>query len=219
MEQQARTWEESPNIAKRRRKQGVNRSYTVGFDAIFIITRFRINPCLYSGFSWARCSPWDIEQWVGPSAFGLHLTDDVNSLDRRRHTSMDKKFAIKSLYFSFQSTVSVIIFYSTLYMYVLDKRNTLWLRDTVRQTSQMSVCIKSLYFSFQSTVSVIIFYSTLYMYVLDKRNTLWLRDTVRQTSQMSVWPYHVITKYSYCIRFYMSHVQYHQAPETVTCVW
>ena len=136
MEQHARTWEESPNIAKWRGKQGVNRPYTVDFDAIFFITRYRINPCSYSGFLWARCSPWDIEQRVGPSALGLHLTDDVNSLGRRRHTSIDKYFAIKSLYFSFQSTVSAIIFYSTSYMYVLDKRNTLWLRDTVRQTSR-----------------------------------------------------------------------------------
>ena len=34
---------------------------------------------------WAMCSPWDIEQRVGPSALELHLTGDVSSLG-----SMDK---------------------------------------------------------------------------------------------------------------------------------
>ena len=115
--------------------QGVNRQYTGNFGVIFFITRYGINPCLYSGFLWARCSPWDIEHRVGSSPFGLHLTGDISSLGRRRHTSMDKEIAIKSLYFSFQSTVNAIILYSTSYMYVLDKKNTLWLRDTVRQTS------------------------------------------------------------------------------------
>ena len=60
-----------PNIAKWRRKQGVNRQYTGDFDAIFFITRYGINPYLYSGFLWERCSPWDIQQCVGPSALGL----------------------------------------------------------------------------------------------------------------------------------------------------
>ena len=112
--------------------------YTSDFDAIFFITRYRIIQYPYSGFLWARCSPFsDIEQRVRPSALGLHLTGDFSSLDRRCHTSIDKKFAIKSLYFSSQSTVSSIIFDSTSYVYVLDKRNTLWLRDTVRQTSHI----------------------------------------------------------------------------------
>ena len=74
MEQHSRTWEESPNIAKWRRKQGANRPFTVDFDAIFFITRYRINPCLYSGFLWARCSPRDIEQRVGPSGFTWQMT-------------------------------------------------------------------------------------------------------------------------------------------------
>ena len=60
------------------------------FDAIFFITRYWINPYSYSGFLWARCSPWIIEQRLGPSALGLHLTGDVSSLGRRRHTCMDK---------------------------------------------------------------------------------------------------------------------------------
>ena len=63
---------------------------TGDFDTIFFITRYGMNPYSYSGFLWARCSPWDIEQRVGPSALGLHLTGDVSSLCRRRHTSMDK---------------------------------------------------------------------------------------------------------------------------------
>ena len=50
---------------------------TGDFDAIFFIARYGINPYSYSGFLWARCSPWDIEQRVGPSALGLHLTGDV----------------------------------------------------------------------------------------------------------------------------------------------
>ena len=76
----------NPNIVEWRWKQAVNRQYTDDFDAIFFI----INPYLYSGFLWARCSPWDIQQWIGPSTPGLHLTGDVSSLDRRRHTSMGK---------------------------------------------------------------------------------------------------------------------------------
>ena len=51
--------------------------YTGDFDAIFFIIRYGKNPYLYSGFLWARCSPWDIEQRVGPSALGLHLTGEV----------------------------------------------------------------------------------------------------------------------------------------------
>ena len=35
--------------------------YTGDFDAIFFITRYWINPYSYSGFLWARHSPWDIE--------------------------------------------------------------------------------------------------------------------------------------------------------------
>ena len=50
MEQHGRTWEESANIAKWRRNQGVNRQYTVDFDAIFFITRYGINPYLYLAF-------------------------------------------------------------------------------------------------------------------------------------------------------------------------
>ena len=57
MQQHARTWEESPNIAKWRRKQGVNRQYTGDFDAIFFITSYWLNPYLYSGFSLARARP------------------------------------------------------------------------------------------------------------------------------------------------------------------
>ena len=64
--------------------------YTGDFGAILFITRYGINPYSYSGFVWARCSPWDVEQRVGPSALGLHLTGDVSSLGRRRHTSTDK---------------------------------------------------------------------------------------------------------------------------------
>ena len=64
--------------------------YTGDFGAILFITRYGINPYSYSGFVWAMCSPWDVEQRVGPSALGLHLTGDVSSLGRRRHTSTDK---------------------------------------------------------------------------------------------------------------------------------
>ena len=60
MEQPARTWEESPNITKRRRKLGVNRQYTGDFDAIFFITRYGINQIPYFGFLWTRCSPFGI---------------------------------------------------------------------------------------------------------------------------------------------------------------
>ena len=80
----ARTWEESPNIAKRRRKQGAKRRYTGiyagDFDAIFFITRYWINPYSYSGFLWARRSPWENRgSGLRPSGFtwpvmSAHLT-------------------------------------------------------------------------------------------------------------------------------------------------
>ena len=44
MEQHARTWEESPNIMKRRRKQGVNQQFMGAFDTTLFITRYGINP-------------------------------------------------------------------------------------------------------------------------------------------------------------------------------
>ena len=50
MELHAQIWKESPNIAKWRRKQGVNRQYTGDFGAIFFITRYGINTYLCSGF-------------------------------------------------------------------------------------------------------------------------------------------------------------------------
>ena len=65
-------------------------SYTDDFDAVFFITRYGINPYAHYVFLWARCSPWDIKQRVGPSTLGLHLTGDVSSLGRRRDTSMDE---------------------------------------------------------------------------------------------------------------------------------
>ena len=64
------------------RSDGENRASienTDNCDAIFFITKHGINPYLYSGFLWARCSPWDIEQRVGPSALAIHLTGDVSS--------------------------------------------------------------------------------------------------------------------------------------------
>ena len=71
MEQPARTWEESPNITKRRRKQGVNRQYTGDFDAIFFITRYGLNQNPYFGF---LQSFGILNKGSGPRA----------SLDRRR---------------------------------------------------------------------------------------------------------------------------------------
>ena len=82
------------------------------FDAIFFITKYGINPYSYSGFLWATCSP--LGYWIKGRAFG-HRT----SLDRRRHLAWQLGDVIqvwlnssppKSLYFSFQSTVSAIIF-------------------------------------------------------------------------------------------------------------
>ena len=64
--------------------------YMVDFDVISFITKYGTNPYPYSSFLWARCNPWDIEQRVGPSALGLHLTGDVSSFGRQCHTSMDK---------------------------------------------------------------------------------------------------------------------------------
>ena len=48
---------------------GQSTIYTGDFDAIFFVIRHGTNPYSYSGFLWARCSPWDIEQLEDP-AFG-----------------------------------------------------------------------------------------------------------------------------------------------------
>ena len=64
--------------------------YTGDFEAIFFIIRYGTNPCSYSGFLWARCSPWDIEQ-LECRAFGPRASlDRWSQLGRRRHTSIDK---------------------------------------------------------------------------------------------------------------------------------
>ena len=78
------------------------------FDAIFFINRYGTNPYSYSVFLWARCSPWNIEQRLGASALGLHLTGDVSSLGSDvLQVWMNSQFVIKSLDFSFQGTDSV----------------------------------------------------------------------------------------------------------------
>ena len=51
--------------------------YTGDFDAIFLITRYGINPYPYSGFLWARCNPWDIlnnGSGIPPSGFTWQAT-------------------------------------------------------------------------------------------------------------------------------------------------
>ena len=84
MGQHARTWEESPNIAKWRRKQAsidnIYRWFWCDFHYVWN------KPIFVIWLLWARWSPWDFEQRVGPSALGLHLTGDVSSLGRRSHT-------------------------------------------------------------------------------------------------------------------------------------
>ena len=63
-----------------------------------------------------------------PSAIG-HLIEAVARLTR--HARRGKQFFVKSFDLLLQSTTIVVL----AYMFVLDKRTTLWLRDTVRQTS------------------------------------------------------------------------------------
>ena len=83
MEQHARIWEEFPNIAKWRRKQGVNRGYTGDFDAIFFITRHGINPYLYSGFYGPGAVLGILNKWSGlrPSGFPWLVTSARSSGD------------------------------------------------------------------------------------------------------------------------------------------
>ena len=65
----------------------------------------------------------------GASALG-HLNKPVAQLTR--HVRRGKQFFVKSFDLSFQNaTIAVLT-----YMFVLDRRNTLWLRDMVRQTSR-----------------------------------------------------------------------------------
>ena len=65
---------------------------------------------------------------LGPSAF-------VNSIEPvvrlTRHASRGKQYCVKSFDLSFQRATSVVSYC----MFLLDKKNTLCLRDTVRQTS------------------------------------------------------------------------------------
>ena len=66
MEQHAWIWEESPNNVKWRGKQGANRQVCVWYWCDFFINMYEKYPYSYSGFLWARCSPWHIEK--GPRA-------------------------------------------------------------------------------------------------------------------------------------------------------
>ena len=95
--------------------------HTDDFDAIFFITSYGINTYSYSGFLWARCSPWDIEQrvfdpraslgsWrpaVGPAA--ADFPRDVWLTVSRNHkifllyvTRKDMCFDVASIPFEFQ---------------------------------------------------------------------------------------------------------------------
>ena len=66
--------------------------------------------------------------------WGLWPLDTLSSwgLGWRHHACTAKTFFVESLDLSFQSTTIVAL----AYMFVLDKRNTLWLRNAVRQTSR-----------------------------------------------------------------------------------
>ena len=61
----------------------------------------------------------------GPSALS-HLIQPVAGLTR--HGRKGKQFFVKSFDLLFPSATIVVL----TYMFVLDKRNTLWLRDTIR---------------------------------------------------------------------------------------
>ena len=63
-----------------------------------------------------------------PSAL-THLIEPVAR--RTRHASRGKQFFVKSFDLFFQSATIFVL----TYMFVQNKRNTLWLRDTVRQSS------------------------------------------------------------------------------------
>ena len=89
---------------------------------------FRLNTSIY--IINATVGPGGIQYLLGPSALG-HLIELVGRL--KRHARRGKQLFVKSFDLSFQSFTIVWT-----YLFVLDKRNTLWLRvrDTVRQTSR-----------------------------------------------------------------------------------
>ena len=75
---------------------------------------------------------WGQSLWYSinarPSALG-HLIEPV--LQLTRHVHRGKQFFVKLFDLLFQSATIVVL----TCMFVLDKRNTLWLCDTVKQTS------------------------------------------------------------------------------------
>ena len=102
---------------------------------------------------------------LGPSALG-HLIESVAWLA----TSCARGLAILWEIMGFG--ISKLHYYCVNYIFVLDKRNTAWLRDTVRQTS------------------------------LGKSAAgpdLWSARRPLTSLGTSAWPYSVTTQYSYCI--------------------
>ena len=110
--------------------------YTGDFDAIFLIIRYGTNSYSYSGFLWARCSPWDIEQLEG-RAFGPRASLDRSSASLAGDViqvwinSSPANHCISH----YKAQLAQLFLIQHLICTYWIKRNTLWLRDTVRQTS------------------------------------------------------------------------------------
>ena len=89
-------------------------------------------------------------------------------LDWHRHARIAKQFFVKSYNFSYQSVTIVLT-----YTLVLNKRNTLWLRHMVRQTSLMMSAARA---------------------------DLWLVQRLLPSLGLCAWPYCITTTYSYCMQ-------------------
>ena len=111
---------------------------------------------------------------LGPSA----LSQLIRLVARMmHHVCRGKQFFVKSFNLPFQSTTIVVL----IYMFVLDKRNTLWLRNKIRQTSLGKSAARP-----------------------KLRSSRWPLTSFG----ISAWPYCVTTKYSYYLSFCHSVLEY-----------
>ena len=108
---------------------------------------------------------WGQSLWYSKKALG-HPIEPVARLTR--HVRRGKQFVVKLFNLLFQSATIVLI-----YLFKLDKRNTLWLRNMVRQTSLWEVSGW-------------------------RRFAVGLAAT--DFPGMSAWPYRATIKYSYFIQ-------------------
>ena len=112
-------------------KAGRQSIYMGDFDAIFFITRYRINPYSYSVFFMGQVAVHgNRRSGLRPSGFTWQVTSArlAGDVIQVWKNSSSSNHCISH----FKAQLAQLFWFNILYVYVLDKRNTLWLRDTVR---------------------------------------------------------------------------------------